>query len=87
MGISGIRITLGNCSPLTHSTYLDDDADTVVTTTDVGRGYDEDALSLGSDERRSSHASQLQTMEEVERATRERLGGGASAAKVRSAGQ
>ena len=72
----------------THSTYLDDDADTVVTTTDIGRGYDEDALSLGSDERRSSHASQLQTMEEVERATREKLGGGgASAAKVRSEGQ
>ena len=54
-----------------------------MTTTDIGRGYDEDALSLGSDERRGSHASQLQTMEEGETATRERLGGGASAAKVR----
>ena len=61
-----------------RSTYLDDDADTVVTTTDVGYGYNDDALSLGSDVRRSSHASHGQTMEEVERATREMLTNAAS---------
>ena len=57
---------------------MDDDADTVVTTTDVGYGYNDDALSLGSDVRRSSHASHGQTMEEVERATREMLTNAAS---------
>ena len=57
---------------------MDDDADTVVTTTDVGHGYTDDgALSLqsaGSEaEGRSSRASHGMTMEEVERATREML--------------
>ena len=61
---------------------MDDDADTVVTTTDVGHGYTDDgALSLqsagseaeGSGRRSSSRASHGMTMEEVERATREML--------------
>ena len=64
---------------------MDDDADTVVTTTDVGHGYTDDgALSLrsrsaGSEAegegggRSSSRASHGMTMEEVERATREML--------------
>ena len=57
---------------------MDDDADTVVTTTDVGHGYTDDgALSLQSGSEgggRSSRAgSHGMTMEEVERATREML--------------
>ena len=65
---------------------MDDDADTVVTSTDVGHGYNDDStLSLGSDDQRSSssHASHSQTMEEVERATRQMLGG-SDTSKVRS---
>ena len=74
-----------NHFPSECSTYLDDDADTVVTTTDVGHGYTDDgALSLrsrsaGSEAeaegggRSSSRASHGMTMEEVERATREML--------------
>ena len=66
--------------PSEFSTYLDDDADTVVTTTDVGHGYTDDgALSLqsagseaeGSGRRSSSPASHGMTMEEVERAMEE----------------
>ena len=74
-----------NPFPSECSTYLDDDADTVVTTTDVGHGYTDDgALSLQSQSavgseaegggRSSSRAgSHGMTMEEVERATREML--------------
>ena len=54
-----------------------------MTTTDIGHGYNDDgAFSVGSDGRRSSHASQSQTMEEVERVTREMLANAASS-KVR----
>ena len=52
---------------------MDDDADTVVTTTDVGHGYNEDhddTLSLSGSSRASSHG---QTMEEIEKATRDML--------------
>ena len=52
-----------NQFPSECSTYLDDDADTVVTTTDVGHGYTDDgALSLQSAEAEGGRQTGLYTL-------------------------